>query len=231
MERDTAVSGADADRQSGPFLKHVDILRVASKKLASDAQSIEQTMCLRRPRDEGFLTKLPRDFEQTRTPFWGTCRAFGEDLSLPVETIVRPEVLSKSAAFQPFQLHAYRNLGGCTDASTQQNHDLLCSREAVCDTPEAVFVARIVYRLVHCRWSSSGRLAYPDDELPPMGRIKSSEREGFRGGVAGRPTGFIPGDQLARRRVTCVGRGAPCHFMLGKSAGRLCRQQSGPSHA
>ncbi|GJN75975.1 hypothetical protein PLICBS_010086 [Purpureocillium lilacinum] len=93
MERDTAVSGVDADRQSGPFLKHVDILRVASKKLASDAQSIEQTMCLRRPRDEGFLTKLPRDFEQTRTPFWGTCRAFGEDLSLPVETIVRPEVL------------------------------------------------------------------------------------------------------------------------------------------
>ncbi|GJN78608.1 hypothetical protein PLIIFM63780_002117 [Purpureocillium lilacinum] len=96
MERDTVVSGVNPHGQSCPFLKHVNILRVASKKLASDAQSVEQTMCLRRPRDEGFLTKLPRDFEQTSTPFWGICGAFGEDLSLPVEAIVRPEVLTPS---------------------------------------------------------------------------------------------------------------------------------------
>ena len=38
----------------------------------------------------------------------------------------------------------------------------------------------------------------------------------FEEGSQGRSSGFIRGNQPARWRVTCVGRGAPCHFMLGK---------------
>ncbi len=122
----------------------VDILRVAPKKLVSDTQGVEQAMCLHRSRAAGFLTKFQSELEQTSAPFRGTRSAFGEDVSIPVEATVRPEVLDKSAASWPFRLHAYWNLRGCTDAGTHQNHDLLRLSETLCNTLEAVFVAGVI---------------------------------------------------------------------------------------
>ena len=97
MERNTVMVWVDPDGQTCSSFEHVDVLCVASKKLASDAQGVDQAMCLRRPRDAGSTTKFQGELEQTSSPFQKTRGTLGEDLSILIEAPVRPEVLDQSA--------------------------------------------------------------------------------------------------------------------------------------